>query len=277
MGLRTQSIPELGQQDKMAAEDARSNSPPFGTAFCKRHLSVTHSDRTAGDSCTSPRIHDEEWYQKTQQLFLAIRNARLAESDLPNVKLTSSSCGPSSSPPADKTDKRKEGVKLSVNRMTSHHSSSEEEWYTEIQQTMALVTNRSMEADDQLLTNPPPTRVNTVGETDFCRQTVLGAIHQLSLNRDSKRVNEPKEASIELKKNVALKVVAEPSSNPTNSPSLTALNDYSPVNPVKTRSKRSHKNCVIMYMIVYSFTGELFSFSFSLSLSLALSLTFNLC
>lgn len=266
LGLRTLSIPELSGKSKADVIDQESESATKGSGgnVCKRHLSVTQSDRTSGDSWRHPLIHDEEWYRKTQQLFLAIHKARLAESN-PQVKVEVTQLTDDddetavNEPPKDD----KSTWRLSCNRLMSHHSSSDEEWYTEIQQKLAMVENGQESAgtdDDNILSNPPPTRVNTIGETDFCRQTVLDAIHQLSVDRATGQMM--KEAIVNVTAVESLTTEDDPSSSkcegdtlsdsasPVDSSAAKPSKSYNSSNDESKSKKRSNgcpKICVIMY------------------------------
>ena len=148
--LRTLSIPELGQQNRDKQSDISGNrrmTSAGGT--CKRHLSVTQSDRMGrGETWRRPLIHDEEWYRKTQQLFLALKNSRMGETSGDQSLLANvgqAGVGKSENCHKKSNKYKRRNLQYSSSRLTSHHSSSDEEWYTEIQEKLAMVEDKLSE------------------------------------------------------------------------------------------------------------------------------------
>lgn len=158
--LRTMSIPELSNETIKTKRLLLTDKKNHSTSFDQEKMKPT-------------TIHNQEWFQKTQKLFDYSKYE--AQGDLKNLQETS-----------DLGKLRKDSLNENYcsSRLTSHHSSSSEEWYREIHEKMHKAENkRQLKSVDDL--NSANIAINNLESNQIVSQLL-----SLQDEREKEKVNE---------------------------------------------------------------------------------------
>lgn len=191
--LRTMSLAELSNETIKTKRLLLTDKKNHSTSFDQEKIRRT-------------TIHNEEWYQKTQKLF--DYSKYLAQGDLKNLTETN-----------DLVALRKGSLNENYcsSRLTSHHSSSSEEWYKEIHEKMRKVENERLPKSFEDL-NSESIAINSI------ESNIVNKI--LSLQDEKSALNEAKsEAKNETKNDTDISLACDKAANEVEETAGQAVTD----------------------------------------------------